>query len=187
MVMCRASSPDANPDVSSAAFSVSQNVAIRPFPSGVTSAKAPSYPGCSRRPGSTSVANSPAASDNPIRMVSISSCVTREYTWHLQSLFLDDRAVEHPHDPIGLAADRDVVRDDEKAEPALEVEVAHQLDDVGCVLRVQVTRRFVGPDDRGIVHERAGDRHSLALAAGELVGDVACPLRETDEVERSER
>ena len=59
------------------------------------------------------------------RSVSISSCVTREYMVHLQSLLLDDLAVEHPDDPIGLAAHGDVVGDDEEAE-RVRVKQQHQ-------------------------------------------------------------
>ena len=32
-------------------------------------------------------------------------------------MFLDDLAVQHPHDPVGLAADPDVVRDDQEGQP----------------------------------------------------------------------
>src|SRR6266540_7023793 len=102
-----------------------------------------------------------------MRIVSISSSVTREYMWHLQSLLLDNLAVEHSHDAVGLASDRDVVRDDEKREPALQVQPAHELHDLGRVLGVEIAGRLVGPHDRGVVDERAGDRDALALTARE--------------------
>src|SRR5262245_25255615 len=138
--MYRASSADANPEASFASSSVSQKVTIMPLPSGVTSANPPSYPSCSRRCGTTSSRKIAVASSTPTRMVSISSCVTREYMRHLQLLHLDDLAVEHPHDPVGLAPDRDVVGDDEEAEASLDVQSAHQLDDLRCILRVEVAR-----------------------------------------------
>src|ERR687897_2906255 len=108
----------------------------------------------------------------PVRIVSTSSSVTREYMRHLQSMLLDDEAVEHADDPVGRLADGDVVSDDEKGQPALDVEPPHQLDDLLGVLAVEVAGGLVGPDDRGVVDERAGDRHALALAARELVRDV---------------
>ena len=36
----------------------------------------------------------------------------------------------------------------------------------------------------GLVHQRAGDRHPLALAARELVGAVVHPVAQADPVER---
>src|SRR5688572_13116566 len=106
-------------------------------------------------------------------MVSISSSVTREYMWHLQSLLLDDLAVEHPHDSVGLATDRDVVRDDEKGQSALEIQPAHERDDLGSVLRVEISGWLVRPNDCRVVDERPGDGHPLAFASRELVGHVA--------------
>ena len=47
--------------------------------------------------------------------------------------------------------------------------------------------RLVGPDDGGIVHERAGDGDALALTAGKLRGLVPGPIRETDRVQRGHR
>jgi hypothetical protein len=85
--------------------------------------------------------------------------------WHLQSLLLDDLAVEHADDAVGFAADRDVVGDDQERQAALQVEAAHELDDLLGLLAVEVAGRLVGPDDRRIVDERARDRDTLALAA----------------------
>ena len=48
-------------------------------------------------------------------------------------------------------------------------------------LAVEIAGRLVGPHDRGIVHERAGDRHPLALAARQLVGFVRGAVGEPDE------
>ena len=47
---------------------------------------------------------------------------------------------------------------------------------------VEVAGRFVGPHDRGIVHQRPRDRDPLALTAGELVGNVLAALAEADEL-----
>ena len=85
-----------------------------PFPSGVDERHCALVAGCSRGPAATSLEELGGVVD-VVRSVSISSSVTREYMWHLQSLLLDDLAVEHADDPVGLAPDRDVVRDDEEA------------------------------------------------------------------------
>ena len=54
----------------------------------------------------------------------------------------------------------------------LLVEPAHELDDLGGVLAVEIARGLVRPDDGGVVDERPRDRDALPLAARELVGDV---------------
>ena len=82
-------------------------------------------------------------------------------------------AVDHADDAVGGAADREVVGDDQQRQAALDVEPAQQRGDLLGVGAVEVAGRLVGPHDRGVVDERAGDRHALALAAGELVGHVA--------------
>ena len=38
--------------------------------------------------------------------------------------------------------------------------------------RIEVAGRLVGQQQRRVVDERAGNRHALLLAAGELVGEV---------------
>jgi len=101
-----------------------------------------------------------------VRTVSIASNVTREYMRHLQSMLLDYAAVEHPDDPVGRPADGDVVRDDEKGQPALDIEPPHQLHDLLGVLAVEVAGRLVRPDDRRAGDDRARHRDALLLAAG---------------------
>src|SRR6187200_882613 len=136
----------------------------------------------------TSSLNCSRTSSTSVRSVSMSSSVTRENMFHLQQLLLlDDHAVEHPHDAVGLAAHGDVMGDDEEAEPSLDVQLTHQGDDVLRVLRIEVARRLVRPDDRRVVDERARDRDALALPARELVGDVFGPVAEPDELERVQR
>src|SRR5260370_4769456 len=49
------------------------------------------------------------------------------------------------------------------------VETANYVHDLGGVFRVQVPGRLVGKQDRGIVHEGAGDSDALLLSAGKLV------------------
>src|SRR5690348_8691790 len=88
-----------------------------------------------------------------IRIVSISSSVTRAYMLHLHQLFLRYPAVEHADYPIRLAAHRDVVGDDQEGQPALTVQSAHQLSHLFGAFAVQVPGGFVSPYDRRIVHE----------------------------------
>src|SRR6187551_808346 len=131
--------------------------------------------------------NCSSTSSTSVRSVSTSSSVTREYMRHLQLLLLDDDAVEHADDPVGLAPHGDVVGDDEEAEPPLDVQPAHQRDDLLRVLGVEVAGRLVRPDDRWVVDERAGDRDPLALAARKRVRNMPGPVGDPDELERVER
>ena len=79
------------------------------------------------------------------------------------------------------------MRDEQEGQPALLVEVPHQVDDLGRALAVEVAGRLVGPDDRRVVDQRPRDRDALALAARELVREVVGAAREVDEAERLER
>ncbi len=51
-------------------------------------------------------------------------------------------------------------------------QVAQQGHHLGAALAVERAGGLVGEDDAAAVHQRAGDRHALLLAAGELVGLV---------------
>src|SRR4029079_18069198 len=121
--------------------------------------------------------NCSSTSSTSVRSVSTSSSVTREYMRHLQLLLLDDDAVEHADDPVGLAPHGDVVGDDEEDAPPLDVQPAHQRDDLLRVLGVEVAGRLVRPDDRGVVDERAGDRDPLGLRAPNAVPALRRPGR----------
>src|SRR5438094_289845 len=54
-------------------------------------------------------------------------------------------------------------------------------------LRIQVAGWFVGKQNRGIVDQRASDRHALTLTAGELVRPMVHPAGEFDLLERKFR
>src|SRR4030095_2244362 len=108
-----------------------------------------------------------------IRVGSISSCVTRAYTLHLQVLVLDDRAVEHANDSVGLVSDRRVVGEYQERQYPLAVQMPHQIRDLGGVLAVEIAGGLVGPDDGRVVDERPRDRRPAALPPGErLRGQV---------------
>ena len=48
---------------------------------------------------------------------------------------------------------------------ALAVQFAQQLDDLGAILRVEVTCGLVGEDELGIGHHGTGEGHTLLLSA----------------------
>ena len=96
---------------------------------------------------------------------------------HLRHLaLLDQLALGHDADPVGEAADDGEVVGDEQdrhAEPGLEV--LEQLQDLRLDGDVQGGGRLVGDQEVGLVGQRHGDHHPLALAAGQLVREGAKP------------
>ena len=75
---------------------------------------------------------------------------------------LDDPAVLHHQDHVGVADRRQPVRDDERRAPAHQL--AHRALDEDFGARVDAARRFVEDQDRRIGEERARDRQQLLLA-----------------------
>ena len=53
---------------------------------------------------------------------------------------------------------------------ALEPDVFHEIEHFGGDLIVQVSRRLVGQEERGRLHERARQRRTLRFALGQLMG-----------------
>ena len=58
------------------------------------------------------------------------------------------------------------------------MEASEQSHNLGAGLRIEVPGRLVGKKNRRIVHERARDRHALALATRKLVGPVRHAARQ---------
>src|SRR5688572_18457489 len=84
-----------------------------------------------------------------------------------QRFFVDDAAVEHVDLAIRVVGVARIVRDDADRR-AVGVQVRQQRHDLLAVLRVQVTRRLVGQQDRRATHERARHGDTLLLTAREL-------------------
>src|SRR5439155_1041869 len=94
-----------------------------------------------------------------------------------------DHAVAQRHDAGSVSRNVVLVRDhDDRLAPVVQVaEHLHQLRAGG---RVEVPGGLVGEQDRGLVHEGAGDRDALALAARQLVGPVVHSVAQPDAGER---
>ena len=88
---------------------------------------------------------------------------------------LDDHAVSHADDPLGVLGDVVFVGHHDDGLARL-VEAFEHLHDLGRGHAVEVTGGLVGQDDVGVVDQAAGDRHALLLTAGELVGTMVEPL-----------
>jgi len=81
---------------------------------------------------------------------------------------LPDRetAVGHDACALGPARDGSVVGDQHNSEVALAPQAFQQADDVVAGVLVQVARGLIGQYHSRVLHQRAGDRGSLLLAAG---------------------
>ncbi len=89
---------------------------------------------------------------------------------------LDDLALLHHRHPVGDAAhDAEVVGDEEHAHALGALDVGEKRENLGLDRDVERGGRLVGDQDVGVVGERHGDHHPLALAAGEHVRVVAQP------------
>ena len=67
--------------------------------------------------------------------------------------------------------------------PRSSTALAHELEDLGAGLRVEVAGRLVGEDDLGLAHERARDGDALLLATRELGRPVGEPVAQADGVD----
>ncbi len=96
---------------------------------------------------------------------------------------LFDPAVLQMHLASGVGRDVRLVGHQDDGLPVLE-ELLEEREDLFARGAVEVTGRLVGEEDAGRVHQRAGDRDALPLAAGELVRPVLHAVGEADASER---
>ena len=80
-------------------------------------------------------------------------------------LLLHNRTVAHSNNAVGTSADFQVMCDDHKCLSIFMVEIAEQVHNIGGSFTIQVPRRLIRPDDSGIIDQRAGNRHALALSS----------------------
>ena len=101
---------------------------------------------------------------------------------------LDHPAEVHDRDPVAeRPGEAEVVGDEQQRQLALPLELEQHGEDLRLHRDVEHRDRLVADQPVGLEHERRGDRHPLALAAGELVRvALAEALRiEPDVVERA--
>jgi hypothetical protein len=80
-----------------------------------------------------------------------------------------------------------VVGDDDDGRSEAGVDVANQGQDLFACAGVEIPGRLVGEEDRRVDRQGARDGDALALAAGELVGEMLKPVFELDEAEKLAR
>ena len=86
--------------------------------------------------------------------------------------FLHDSSEIHDRDPRRHVLDGgEVVADEQIGKPELGAQVLHEVEDLRLHGDVQGRGRLVAYNHPRAVDERPGDRHPLALPAGELARD----------------
>jgi len=60
------------------------------------------------------------------------------------------------------------------------IQIFEQRHDFFAGFGIEISSRFVGQDNRRLVHERARDRHALALTAREFVRFVMNPIAQAN-------
>ena len=95
----------------------------------------------------------------------------------------DDAAVGEADDARGVLEQALVVSGEDEGKTEAAIQVAHQVDELSGVARVEIGGRFVGQDQRGAMNDGAGDGNPLALSAGEQVGTLMGAGGEADVLE----
>ncbi len=80
-----------------------------------------------------------------------------------------------------LHDDVHVVLDEQDRELELALDRAEELVQLGGFARVQSRRRLVEQQQHGIEHQRPGELHHPALAAGQVAGAVVAAVRDDRE------
>ena len=98
----------------------------------------------------------------------------------LVDLLGDDVAVAELQDAVGDRRERLVVGDEHDRRPCFPVDLAQHFEHELAGAEVEVAGRLVAEDQLRRLGKRASHGDALLLAAGELGGEVAGPLGESD-------
>ncbi len=96
----------------------------------------------------------------------------------------DDAAVGEADDARCVFEQALVVSREDEGKTEAVIQVAHEVNELSGIARIEIGGGFVGEDKRGAVHDGAGDGNTLALSAGEEVGPLICAGGEADVLER---
>ena len=93
---------------------------------------------------------------------------------------IDDFAIVHAGDAIGVRKDAVVMGDDDHGAVGSACDIAEKFEHDFAVVGVKGGGGFVADDEWGFVDECAGDGNALLLTAGEFVGVIAPTRAEAD-------
>jgi hypothetical protein len=97
-----------------------------------------------------------------------------------------DAAVTKAHDALTVRSNFVFVRhDDDRL--SFGVQLTEERQDLDRGLAVEISRGFVGEQNRWVIQNRSRDRNALPLTAGQLIRSVIDALRQSNAVKRRER
>ena len=94
-----------------------------------------------------------------------------------------DFAVPHGHSPVGKSGSFWIVRDHQDGLPRAFVQIPQDLQHGVRIGRVQVTRRFIGEQNRGLIYQRARNGDTLLLTARKRPWFVIEPVLNSQELD----
>jgi hypothetical protein len=97
-----------------------------------------------------------------------------------------DAAVTKAHDALTVRSNFVFVRhDDDRL--SFGVQLTEERQDLDRGLAVEISRGFVGEQNRRVIQNRSRDRNALPLTAGQLIRSVIDALRQSNAVKRCKR
>ena len=87
-----------------------------------------------------------------------------------------DMAVFESHDTIGQSGYLTVMGRHDQCCLLFPVKIQQQIEYRPTALGIQITGRFIGEDNLGMVDDRPTDGHPLHFSTGELVGKIERPV-----------
>src|SRR5579883_3338178 len=93
---------------------------------------------------------------------------------------LQNSSIAHANNAMCALANLWCVGDEYQRLAHLAIEVLEQIHNFCCGLAIEIAGWLIGPDDRGIVGQRACDGDALALAAGEFRWSMAGAVGQPD-------
>jgi hypothetical protein len=90
---------------------------------------------------------------------------------------MGDVSVGEMDDPVGHAADRDVVGDDQRGGADLLIDRRQSLQHTNSGLGIERSGRLVAQEDFRTLGDGSADRHTLLFSPGQLGGEMIVPIR----------
>ena len=96
---------------------------------------------------------------------------------------LHQKPVRQSQCPVGIVGTFEVMGDHEDGH-AVRIKAAEEVHDLPARLGIEVPCRFVGQENRGLIHDGPGDGHPFLFSAGGLAGK-AVPFLSSPTLERA--
>src|SRR3984893_16113672 len=128
----------------------------------------------------TPIATPNVVSIDLVRFAATCRAAMRKPSIHSARFFIAlDASIPQSHNSPSVPRDIFFVSHDDDRVAAL-IKILQQHHDLFASPRVEIPGRFVRQNDRRIIYQSSGNRHSLALAAGALIWLVVHPVAQAD-------